>query len=331
MGEEMIDELRAATARDSASERVESPKSGEAQGTNESSRPIVSVIVPAFNCATYLAESVRSVFRQTYPLIECIVIDDGSSDYTGDVLRDLESEFPHLVTARKMNGGPSAARNLGVRLSSGTLVSFLDADDVLLPDKIERQVRYLSLHPDVGVVYSDYLVVSENLQPIATFLSEMPRNLEPAEAFCYRNWFNPLVALIRKEVGDRIGGFDEDLLVAEDWDYWIRCSRVTKIAHLRGPAGLYRQHSSQLHRDYRRMRRVCIEVATKNYHNEPDRLRTAMAAVELTYAKELWKDKERAAGLMALMNCALRSRFGLHGGHIVRQLEAIGQSQLRAY
>src|SRR6202043_2887262 len=102
--------------------------------------------------------------------------------------------------------------------------------------------------PDVGFVYSDYFVVMENLLPSAVFSAEMPRNLDPLDAFCYRNWFNPLVTLIRRKVIDEVGDFDETLDVAEDWDYWIRCAKVARMEYLAGPVALYRQHCGQLHR-----------------------------------------------------------------------------------
>lgn len=291
--------------------------------------PLVSVIIPTFNSGRYLADAVRSVFAQTYPAVECVVIDDGSTDETDDILNELLRLHPCLKTARKANGGLSSARNMGLGLCSGDLVSFLDADDVLLPDKIERQVAFLNAHPDIGFVYGDYLLVTENLQPFAFFTAEMPRGLDPLDALCYRNWFNSLVALVRRTVIDRVGNFDEELAVAEDWDYWIRCANVARISYLAGPVALYRQHQSQIHRDYSRMRLACIQVAKKNFCENRKRLRTAMAAIELTHAKHLWRQGERVSSVHALLNYAVRGRFGLQIGSILRQLQAIAQTQLK--
>jgi glycosyltransferase involved in cell wall biosynthesis len=296
---------------------------------SQSMPPLVSVVIPTYNCADYLGDAVESVFRQTYSRVECIVIDDGSTDQTSHILTKLSTRFPSLKTAKKRNGGLSSARNLGLRLCSGDFVSFLDADDVLLPDKIERQVGFLDIHPDVGLVYSDYLIVSENLQPLAAFVAELPRELDPLDAFCYRNWFNSLVTLIRRSLIDKVGDFDEDLVVAEDWDYWIRCAKIAPICYLDGTVALYRQHHSQLHRDHLRMRQACVQVATKSFHENRSRLRAAMAAIELTDARYFWKQRKRLASLVALLKFGLRHRLGLHGPRMLRQLQAIAHSQFK--
>ena len=287
--------------------------------------PLVSVIVPSFNSAEYLADAVKSVYAQTYSAVECIVIDDGSTDQTSTLLKELSTLYPGLRTSRQTNGGLSSARNLGLRLCTGQFVSFLDADDLLLPDKLERQMAFLNAHPDVGFVYGDYLVVTENLQELALFTAEMPRELDSLDAFCYRNWFGPLVPLIRRTVIGQVGGFDEELISAEDWDYWFRCAKVTQLAYLAGPVGLYRLHGGQMHQDNLRMRRACIQVAKKCFRDNRKRLWTAMARIELTYAKYLWKHHERAASSVALMKCAVRSLFSMG---IRRQLELIDVSQL---
>jgi glycosyltransferase involved in cell wall biosynthesis len=291
--------------------------------------PLVSVIIPCFNSGQFLADAVKSVFRQTYSALECIVIDDGSTDHTEDILRELLAMYPSLKAMRKTNGGLSSARNMGLRLCSGSLISFLDADDVLLPDKIERQVAFLDSHPDVGLVYSDYLVVSEKLDARALFTAEMPRDLDPLDAFCYRNWFNSLVTLLRRTLIDEVGGFDEELAVAEDWDYWIRCAKVARLSYLEGPVGLYRQHGGQIHRDHGRMRHASIQVAIKNFRGNRKRFRLAMTATELAHAKYLWSQHKRMASVVALMKYAVRGKYGLDMGSILRQLQNIRQSQLK--
>jgi glycosyltransferase involved in cell wall biosynthesis len=290
---------------------------------------LVSVIIPSYNSARYLEEAVASVFSQTYPTLECIVVDDGSTDNTQEVLRQLASRYPCLKAATKTNGGPSSARNLGLRLCSGDFVSFLDADDVLLPEKIERQCKYLNDHADVDFVYGDYLIVTERLQPVARFSAEMPRKLHPLDALCYRNWFNPLVPLLRRSVVERVGEFDEELAAAEDWDYWIRCARVARMSHLPRAVALYRQHRGQVHRDYIRMRNACIRVVHKHFGEDPVRLRGAMAAIDLKDAKYYWRKRDWRASFRALMRYALKGRLGLCAGRIWPQLETMTHSQLK--
>ena len=173
--------------------------------------PLVSVIIPAFNSAQYLADAVESVFAQTYSAVECIVIDDGSTDHTNELLKELLKVHPGLKIARKKNGGLSSARNMGLRECTGDFVSFLDADDVLIPDKIERQVAFLNAHPDVGIVYGDCLIATETLRPVEMYTTEMPQELEPIDALCYRNWFGVMIPLVRRTLTDRVGDFNEEL------------------------------------------------------------------------------------------------------------------------
>jgi glycosyltransferase involved in cell wall biosynthesis len=291
--------------------------------------PLVSVIIPAFNSAQYMADAVESVFAQTYSEVECIVVDDGSTDRTNEILKELLKVHPGLKTARKTNGGPSSARNMGLRESTGDFISFLDADDVLLPDKIERQVAFLDAHPDVGLVYGDSLIASETLRPVQMYTTEMPRDLEPIDALCYRNWFGVMDPLVRRAVTDRIGKFDEELAGAEDWDYWIRSARVARISYLAGAVSLYRQHAGQAHHDYFRTRRDCIRVATKQFGDDPGRLRGAMAAIQWAHARYLWSRSEKIATAFAVAKFAVMGGLGFHVRYIAGSLEKIVKSQLK--
>ena len=291
--------------------------------------PLVSVIIPAFNSAQYLADAVESVFAQTYSAVECIVIDDGSTDHTNELLKELLKVHPGLKIARKKNGGLSSARNMGLRECTGDFVSFLDTDDVLIPDKIERQVAFLNAHPDVGIVYGDCLIATETLRPVEMYTTEMPQELEPIDALCYRNWFAPMVPLVRRIVTDRVGEFDEELAAAEDWDYWIRCAKVTRISYLPGAVSLYRQHTGQMHHDYFRMRRACIQVATKRFGDDPGRLRGAMAAIQWTHAKYHWSRQEKTATALAVVKFAVLGGFGFHVRYIAGPLEKIVKSQMK--
>jgi glycosyltransferase involved in cell wall biosynthesis len=291
--------------------------------------PLVSVIIPAFNSAQYLVDAVESVFAQTYSAVECMVIDDGSTDHTQELLSELLKLHPGLKTARKKNGGLSSARNLGMRKSTGEFISFLDADDALIPDKIERQVAFLNAHPDTGLVYGDSLIATETLRPVEMYTTEMPRELEPIDALCYRNWFAPMVPLVRRTVTDRVGEFDEELAAAEDWDYWIRCAKVTRISYLAGAVSLYRMHPGQMHHDYFRMRRAHIQVATKQFGDDPGRLRGAMAAIQWIYAKYLWSRHDKIATALAVAKFAVIGGFGFHVRYIAGPLEKIVKSQLK--
>ncbi|HEU5321302.1 MAG TPA: glycosyltransferase family A protein, partial [Methylomirabilota bacterium] len=116
--------------------------------------PAVSVVIPTFNCAPFVAEAVESVRAQTWADLEVVVVDDGSTDDTARVLEPYRQSGA-IRYLRQDNRGPSAARNAGIRAARGRYVAFLDADDTIPPSSIERRLRFLDAHPDVAVVFTD--------------------------------------------------------------------------------------------------------------------------------------------------------------------------------
>ena len=116
---------------------------------------IVSVVVPAYNCADCIGQAIDSILDQKYPFIEIIFVDDGSTDDTQKV---LESYQNRITVLSQPNSGAAAARNTGLKSANGAYVSFLDSDDIWLPGKVDAQVKYLELHPDVGMVYHSWEV-----------------------------------------------------------------------------------------------------------------------------------------------------------------------------
>src|SRR5712692_4293853 len=121
------------------------------------SSPTVSVVIPVYNGERYLAEAISSVLDQTYKNFELIVVDDGSTDQSAAVVRSFTDD--RIRYLYQSNGGASKARNLGVAASRGTVIAFLDSDDVWLPHKLERQIDCLASHKDVGAVYCWYEVL----------------------------------------------------------------------------------------------------------------------------------------------------------------------------
>ena len=114
--------------------------------------PLVSVIIPTHNSARFIAQAVDGVLAQTYKHYEVIVVDDGSSDNTGDVLQQFAG---HIRYHRQDNRGPAAARNAGIKIAQGEFVCFLDADDVWAPNKLELQTEFMAAHNDVGLLFAD--------------------------------------------------------------------------------------------------------------------------------------------------------------------------------
>ncbi|HEY2743031.1 MAG TPA: glycosyltransferase family 2 protein [Polyangia bacterium] len=195
-------------------------------------RPLVSVIVPAFNYGRFLAETLASVQAQTHEQWECIVVDDGSTDDTWQVALAAAHADPRIRYLRRCNGGLSAARNSGLRVARGVYVQLLDADDAIERHKLETQVDFLSRRPDVGIVYGGvrYFDSDSGAKRRGLFadVDWMPRISGDGErllrTLLRANIMVVNSPLARRAVFDRVGPFDETLTSLEDWDYWLRCA-----------------------------------------------------------------------------------------------------------
>jgi glycosyltransferase involved in cell wall biosynthesis len=184
-------------------------------------QPLISVMIGVYNAERYLAEAIESVFAQSYRPLELIVVDDGSDDGSGDVARGYGDG---LTYARQENAGNGSARNHAVRLASGELFAFLDADDRFLPEKLEHQFAALEADPNLDMVFGH---VREFVSPELTDTeraSVRPPAAEPMP------WPAPNLMLIRRESFARVGPFSEDVKVGVTVDWYARA----KEAGLRG-------------------------------------------------------------------------------------------------
>jgi glycosyltransferase involved in cell wall biosynthesis len=208
--------------------------------------PTISAIITTYNYARFLPAAIESVLGQTRPADEIIVVDDGSTDDTRDVLaRYTERGVRYLY---KENGGVSSARNLGIRESRGSLLAFLDADDEWLPGKLALQVEHFARYPQAGLVTgSEWEIDDEGRR--APWLNRR----EPAAA----RWIYPQI-LIENQVGspslvmvsreclDNAGTFDEELRLAQDWDLWIRIAKEYPVGVVDAPLIHYRRHRASM-------------------------------------------------------------------------------------
>lgn len=190
--------------------------------------PAVSVIIPTYNSAAFLQETIESVLGQTYSDFEIIVVDDGSTDETERVMQSFGTRVSYV---KQENKGVSAARNQGIKLARARYVAFLDSDDLWVPQKLAEQVPLLDEDPEIGLVYSDWAVVTEHGVAEPSFHSTRPG----ASGYV----FNELVrtgfiltsgTVVRRSCLDEVGDFDESLSVAEDYDLWLRICYRWKVA-----------------------------------------------------------------------------------------------------
>ena len=210
----------------------------------------VSVIIPSFNTAPWIGAALDSVFAQTRAAHEVIVVDDGSSD---DSLRVLDRYGRGVRVIRQRHAGIGAARNRGARAASGDDLLFLDGDDVLEPQAIERQLAVRAQYPEAGFVAGDGVmfagdeVLTRSLQNIEAAAIDPRRAADgTACARCHLDILalNPVVSvgqvMIPREVFGRVGGFAERSWFAEDWDLWLRISRQHPVAFHTRPVLRYR-------------------------------------------------------------------------------------------
>jgi perosamine synthetase len=191
------------------------------------SQPRVSVVIPTFNSADTLGEAVASVLAQTYTDFEILVVDDGSTDRTEDVVRRFGDRVRYF---KQENQGVSSARNAGIERSRGLYIAFLDSDDLWRSEKLAEEVALLEADPELGLVYCDWAVVSGE----TVVQKSYHQGLRPARGYV----FNELVqrgfiltsgVVVRRECLDDVGRFDKSLRVAEDYDLWLRISYRWKV------------------------------------------------------------------------------------------------------
>ena len=211
------------------------------------SRPRVTVVIPNYNCARFLPETLESVFAQTCRDVEVIVVDDGSSDGSQAVLQRFGDRIRVIQQA---NQGVSGARNRGIRESRGEFVAFLDADDLWHPEKLDKQLRLFS-NPAVGLVHCAVEYVDEANRPLGTnFTGRSGRVLKPIALLQGTVVLaGGSTAVVRRDAFDKVGCFDREMSTAADWDMWRRIACAYEIDMVREPLMRYRLRHGSMHRN----------------------------------------------------------------------------------
>ena len=205
--------------------------------------PLVSVIIPAFNAEKYIGEAIGSILAQTYKNFELIIINDGSTDNTAEIILSYNDERIKYIN-NEANAGISRSRNKGIRHSKGKYIAVLDSDDIAARDRLEIQVKYLENKPDIAVCGSYYRAFSKNHSSIIRW-PLMPEQIK-ARLF-FENPIGHSTTMISSKIfkEDNIW-YDESFKVALDFDLWCRISRKHNIANLPFVLADYRIHPSQV-------------------------------------------------------------------------------------
>jgi glycosyltransferase involved in cell wall biosynthesis len=204
--------------------------------------PLVSVILPTYNREHFLGESIRSVLLQTYRNFELIVVDDGSTDGSHALVASLAPDARYFWQS---NAGASAARNRGLTEARGELIAFIDSDDLWHVDKLARQVAFLCAHPSVGVVYTSKRVIDEHGAVIGGQSTQMHSG-RVTESLFQHGFVRMSSVVMQRDVMDRVGCFDPTLVVAEDYQYFLRASLAVEFAAIHAPLVCHRRSPGQL-------------------------------------------------------------------------------------
>ena len=235
--------------------------------------PKISVIIPTYNRGQYITQALESVLNQTFHDYEIIVIDDGSTDNTQEILKKFEGK---IISLRQDNQGISNTRNRGINESHGVYITFLDSDDFWAPDKLEEQVKILDAYPKVGIVYARMPIINERGEKIG---------MKPA-GVSGKNFKELLevwgdiptsTVMTRRDCFEKAGLFESPLEPMEDIDMWIRIARFYDLYEIENKVlAYYRRHEEQITSKKTRVYNGLLRIYTKIYDNYPEAPRNLM-------------------------------------------------------
>lgn len=282
--------------------------------TRTTEAPLVTVVIPAWNCAATLARSIDAALAQTWPRKEILVVDDGSTDATAQVLAGYGQR---IRAFRQDNAGPSAARNRGLREARGEYVAFLDADDYWLPEKLQRQMELLQSRPELGFCSTATLVED----PEGAHLRDWPCRPEGGNLTAALFMEGAAVSgstsgvLARRELVLAAGGFDESLRGYEDPDLWTRLSARAGYACIPEPLTRVVRTPGSVSHHLPRMCAATLASFAKNRFLLPPQLqgaywRAARAGALADYAKGAYRAGRRGQALVWLLRALACSPLG---------------------
>ncbi len=233
--------------------------------------PTISVIIPAYNAEHTILDTIKSVQQQTFSDYEIIVINDGSEDRTLELVEQVED--PRVKVFSYKNGGLSTARNRGIARATSEYITFLDADDLWTPDKLEAQLAALQKHPEAGVAYS-----------WTNFMDEQGESFRAGEPIWFEgNVYAELLSdnfiasgsnpLIRKKAIESVGEFDTTLRSCEDWDYMLRLAARWAFVVVPKPQILYRLSLGTMSSKINVMEEAHLIVIEKAFQSIPPELK----------------------------------------------------------
>jgi glycosyltransferase involved in cell wall biosynthesis len=252
--------------------------------------PLVTVIIPTYNRSHIVTDAINSVLAQTLKNFQLIIIDDGSTDNTRNVLATYQGKVEYFY---KANGGASSARNVGLRMAKGKYVAFLDSDDIWHSERLEILVNFMEHNGSYSAVFTDCESIDGDGNMIdTTRFGELFSGGEPSLLFFLEHMFSGFACMCIRSVLLEVGEFDETLRTAEDIDYALRLAAHHRIAHIPTPLLKIRRSVGSLNSHVFTGNRVVVLRKFKQSHPELARqyrgaINAAFARVHLSYGEDL--------------------------------------------
>lgn len=202
---------------------------------------LVSIVMPAYNAEKYISKSIDSVLLQTHNNWELIIVNDGSSDRTSDVV-DLYNDI-RIKLFNIDNCGVACARNIGINYVKGDYIAFLDSDDYWIENKLEVQLYYMLCNSNLVMTYTDYFSFIDESKLIPNKQLYPFKISNPTDRLLVFNYIATLTVMVKASVVFELEGFDNTFFGTEDWDFWIRISKRGKLGYINQKLAFYREHN----------------------------------------------------------------------------------------
>jgi glycosyltransferase involved in cell wall biosynthesis len=267
--------------------------------------PLVSVIIPTYNRAHIVTDAINSVLSQTFNNFQLIIVDDGSTDNTRNVLDTYQDKVEYFY---KANGGVSSARNVGLRMAQGKYVAFLDSDDIWHSERLEILVNFMEHNGSYSAVFTDCEGIDGDGNTIdTTRFGELFPGGEPSILFFLEHMFSGFACMCIRSALLEVGEFDETLRTAEDIDYALRLAAHHRIAHIATSLLKIRKCVGSLNSHVFTGNRIVVLRKFKQSHPElarqyRDAINAAFARVHLSYGEDLLWTRHMSEGRAQLLD-----------------------------
>jgi len=267
----------------------------------------ISVIIPTFNRRDMLLEAIKSVFAQTLLPDEVIIVDCGSKDGTRDAVLGYSQKVIFLETNTP---GASSQRNIGISKAKNDFIAFLDDDDIWHPEKLKIQMKFLETHPEIAMISSGNIRMGNEIKidrPNWT-CGDLYKKL------FMKSFISTPTVVVKKDVFNRIGGFNENYKRAEDYDLWLRISRCFHLAHTKMPLTWIRKSKNRLSNNKIDLRNSAIKVIKENYDPEKISIRNfnkRISGIEISLGRRYIKSGNKEEGKKQFLSAIKRYPYSI--------------------